>query len=144
MPVPAYAAQVGNTSVNPMLNQINNNNNICCTYHQLKYSYLNHSNKLKTKTRANLSENGGLGKNISQENGPKAEKDKTERATGLGRRTKEEICRKGGIKLTALRLQTKGRHPKSPASLQGMMIQTEGCFPKTTLTCINSSQRGMR
>ena len=27
----------------------------------------------------------------SQENGPKAEKDKTERATGLGRRTKEEI-----------------------------------------------------
>ena len=26
-----------------------------------------------------------------QENGPKAEKDKTERATGLGRRTREEI-----------------------------------------------------
>ena len=28
---------------------------------------------------------------ISQENGPKAERDKTERATGLGRRTREEI-----------------------------------------------------
>ena len=26
-----------------------------------------------------------------QENGPKAEKDKTERTTGLGRRTREEI-----------------------------------------------------
>ena len=26
-----------------------------------------------------------------QENGPKAEKDKTEKATGLGRRTREEI-----------------------------------------------------
>ena len=34
-----------------------------------------------------------------QENGPKAEKDKTGRATGLGRRTKEKIL-KSGIKLT--------------------------------------------
>ena len=31
-----------------------------------------------------------LGKG-GQENGPKAEKDKTERAAGLGRRTREEI-----------------------------------------------------
>ena len=35
-------------------------------------------------------ENGGLGEK-GQENGPKTEKDKTERATGLGRRTREEI-----------------------------------------------------
>ena len=41
----------------------------------------------------------------SQENGPKAENDKTARATGLGRRTKVEIC-KSGIKLAAPRFQT--------------------------------------
>ena len=40
--------------------------------------------------RAYLSENGGLCGN-RQENGPKAEKGKTERATGLGRRPREEI-----------------------------------------------------
>ena len=42
-----------------------------------------------------------------QENGPKAEKDKTETATGLGRRTREEIS-KSEIKLTALRFPTGG------------------------------------
>ena len=31
---------------------------------------------------------------ICQENGPKAEKDKTESATGLGRRTRQEILEK--------------------------------------------------
>ena len=35
-------------------------------------------------------------KEVLKENGPKAEKDKTERATGLGRRTREEIYRKVG------------------------------------------------
>ena len=54
--------------------------NLCCTYHQLKYSYPNRS-KNKTKQephkRAYLSENGGLRKR-SQENGPKAEKNKIE------------------------------------------------------------------
>ena len=59
--------------------------------------------------RAYLSDKGGLGKNM--ENGPKAEKDKTEIATGLGRRTTEEI-QKSGIKLAALRVQTGGRHQK--------------------------------
>ena len=39
--------------------------------------------------RAYLSEKGGLGKK-DQENGPKAEKDKAEIVTGLGRRTREE------------------------------------------------------
>ena len=47
--------------------------------------------KQETHKRAYLLENRGLGKTI-QENGPKADKDKTERATGLGRRTtKDEI-----------------------------------------------------
>ena len=57
---------------------------ICCTYHR--------SSKQRQEPHkiAYLSENGGLG-GKSQENGPKAEKDKTERATGLGRRTREEI-----------------------------------------------------
>ena len=41
--------------------------------------------------RAYLSESGGLGEKSGQENGPKAEKDQTERATGLGRRTRGDI-----------------------------------------------------
>ena len=43
--------------------------------------------KREPHKRAYLSENGGLGK-TDQENGPK---DETEKATGLGRRTREEI-----------------------------------------------------
>ena len=58
-----------------------------------------------------------------QERGPKASTDKTERATGLGRRTREEIS-KSGIKLTALRFQTMGRHQKFPSSLRGKQINT--------------------
>ena len=59
----------------------------------------------------------------SQENGPKAERDTTERGTGLGRRKKEEIYSKNGNELKALKFQTKGgkggdiRNP--PASLRG-------------------------
>ena len=51
----------------------------------------------------------------SQENGPRAEKDKTEIAAGLGRRTKEEI-QKSGIKLTALRFRqgVDIRNPQPP------------------------------
>ena len=45
----------------------------------------------------------------SQENGPKADKDKTELATGLGRRTRDEIIKKSGMKLKALRFQKGGR-----------------------------------
>ena len=51
---------------------------------------LNKIKKQEPHKRAYLSENGSLGK-ISQGNGPKAQKDKTERATGLGGRTKKEI-----------------------------------------------------
>ena len=62
---------------------------IGCTYHQIKYSFPNLSNKIKRQEpykRAYFSENGGFGK----KNGPKAEKYKTERATGLSRIEEQE------------------------------------------------------
>ena len=46
-----------------------------------------------------------------------AEKDKTERVTGRGRKTRDEIAKWNQI--TALRFQTGGRHQTSPASLWG-------------------------
>ena len=56
---------------------------ICCTYHQLKYSSPNHSKELnKSHTiEPTLQKMEVYGKR-SQENGLKAEKGKTERATG--------------------------------------------------------------
>ena len=68
---------------------------ICCTYHQLKYSSPNRSNKTKKTPKSHTKEPTFqkmevMGK-TDQENGPKAEKDKTELATGLGRRIREEI-----------------------------------------------------
>ena len=47
-----------------------------------------------------------------------AEKDKTERVTGLGRRTREEIAKWN--QMTALRFRQGGRHQTSPASLRGV------------------------
>ena len=49
----------------------------------------------------------------SHENGPKAEKDKTKRATGLCRKTREQIY-KSGLNLI---FQAGGRHHKSPVLL---------------------------
>ena len=46
-----------------------------------------------------------------------AEKDKIERVTGLGRRTREALAKWNQI--TALRFQTRRRHQTSPASLRG-------------------------
>ena len=43
-------------------------------------------------------------------------KDKTERITGLGRRTREEIVKWN--QMIALRFKTGGRHQTSPASLR--------------------------
>ena len=65
----------------------------CCTYHQLKkYSSPNYSNKTKKGHRKEptFQKLEVQGKK-DQENGPKAEKGKTEKVTGLGRRTREEI-----------------------------------------------------
>ena len=49
--------------------------------------------------------------------GQQAENDKTERVTGLGRRTRVEIAKWN--QMTALNFQTGGRHQTSPASLRG-------------------------
>ena len=49
--------------------------------------------------------------------GQQAENDKTERVTGLGRRTREEIAKWN--QMTALRFKTGRRHQTSPASLRG-------------------------
>ena len=55
--------------------------------------------------------------------GQQAENDKTERVTGLGRRTREEIAKWN--QMTALRFQIGGRHQTSPASLQGLWVVNE-------------------
>ena len=49
--------------------------------------------------------------------GQQAENDKTERVTGIDRRTREEIAKWN--QMTALRFQTGGRHQTSLASLRG-------------------------
>ena len=61
--------------------------------------------------------------------GQQAENDKTERVTGLGRRTREEIAKWN--QMTALRFQTGGRHQTSTASLQGF---AQGCIGVVHLT----------
>ena len=50
------------------------------------------------------------------------EKDKTETVIGLGRRTREEIAKWN--QMTALRVQSGGRHQTSPASLRGHSNQS--------------------
>ena len=63
--------------------------------HQLKYSSPNRSLKQNKKQEPHIKEPtfqkteiyGGKG----QDNGPKSEKDQRERATGLGRKTRDEI-----------------------------------------------------
>ena len=49
--------------------------------------------------------------------------DKTERVTGLGRRTREEIAKWN--QMTALRFQTGGRHQTFPASFGGIKEITD-------------------
>ena len=56
---------------------------VCCTYHQLKYSFPNRSKKKKIHTKEpTFRKMEDQGKR-SQDNGPNAEKDKTERTTAL-------------------------------------------------------------
>ena len=55
----------------------------------------------------------------NQKSGPAGrKKDETERVTGLGRRTREEIVKWN--QMTAPRFRTGGRHQTSPASLRGI------------------------
>ena len=67
----------------------------CCTYHHLQFSSPNCSNKNKKARATQKSLPFGKWRIKENEvrilNGPKAEKDKTERVTRLGRRTREEI-----------------------------------------------------
>ena len=63
---------------------------IYSTHHQLKYPSSNRSQKKKKEKKSHTKE-PTFQKMEVQGNGPKAEKDKTARATGLGRRTKEEL-----------------------------------------------------
>ena len=65
------------------------------------------------------------GKEIRRK-GQQAENDKTERVTGLGRRTRKEIAKWN--QMTALRFQTGGRHQTSPASLRGPRLWNNYCF----------------
>ena len=53
--------------------------------------------------------------------GQQAQNDKTERVTGLGRRTREEIAKWN--QMTALRFQTGGRHQISPAPLRRSQLK---------------------
>ena len=77
---------------------------MCCVYARIIFkkrtptkvliSKPHTTKKQEPHKRASLSVNGGLGKRKRKrghENGPKAEKDQTERPTALGRRTREEI-----------------------------------------------------
>ena len=69
--------------------------------------------------------------------GKQAEKERTERVTGLGRRTRKEIAKWN--QTTALRFQTGGRHQTSPASLRGSLYKEVGSpkeSDKTTLVQI--------
>ena len=59
-------------------------------------------------------ENGPVGKKKKKMN----EREKIERAMGVGRRTRNEIVKWN--EMTALRFQTGGRHQTSPASLRGL------------------------
>ena len=53
--------------------------------------------------------------------GQQAENDKTERVTGLGRRTREEIAKWN--QMTALRFQTGERHQTSPPPFGGSSVK---------------------
>ena len=68
------------------------------------------------------------------EKGQQAENDKTERVTGLGRRTREAKAKWN--QMTALRFQTGGRHQTSPASLRGLGVILFRCCKIRVKTCI--------
>ena len=72
--------------------------------------------------------------------GQQAENDKTERVTGLGRRTREEIAKWN--QMTALRFQTGVRHQTSPASLRGYesVVPDELSSKSSTLLVSHSVQ----
>ena len=90
----------------------------CCTYHQPTYFslLLNRSHIKNLKKHIEGFSGKSSGKWTSRQN-----KDKTEKVTGLGRRTREERAKWN--QMTALRFQTRGKHQTSPASLWGPTTQ---------------------
>ena len=66
----------------------------------------------------------GFREKSSQENGPKAEKDKTERATGLGRtsRTKEEIYIEKWYQTESPDIPDRGRHQNPQPPFRGLCV----------------------
>ena len=93
--------------------------NLILSYHQLKYSSPNHSKNNKKQEphkRAYLSENVKRG----QKNGPKAKKDKTERATGHGRRTRDI---EKSDQTDSPQISDRGETSESPASLQQYQLK---------------------
>ena len=90
----------------------------CCTYHRPTYfsQLLNRSHTKKNSLlRENIEEFSG--KSSEQWASSQTKKDKTERRTGLGRKTGEEIAKWN--QMTALRFLTGRKHQTSPASLRG-------------------------
>ena len=77
--------------------------------------------------------------------GQEAEKDKSERAIGVGRGTRQEIVKWN--QMTALRFQTRGRHQTSPASLrEGLLTytdsDTDSSLSKSNIEiCISSGKK---
>ena len=87
----------------------------CCTNHRPTYfSRLLNSKHTHKKAYLFTKNIGGIFWKKFSRMDQQAEKDKTERVTGLGRRTREEIAKWN--QMTALRFQTGGRHQTSPAS----------------------------
>ena len=67
-----------------------------------------------------------------------AEKEKTERVTGLDRRTREEIAKWN--QMTALRFQTGGRHQTFPASLRGILGTSDLTIVRSSDGSLSQSQ----
>ena len=87
----------------------------CCTYHRQTCLLLTAKQESAYLLMKSI---GRIFWKKFRRKGQQAENDKTERVTGLGRRTREEIAKWN--QMTALRFQTGGRHQTSPASLRGL------------------------
>ena len=94
---------------------------ICCTYHQVKASSPNRS-KQKSHTKEPTFRKMEVCGKRSQENGPKVEKEKTERATGLGRRTKRGDLEKWD-QTGSLEILDWGEPSENPGLPSGAMLR---------------------
>ena len=95
---------------------------IWCTYHQVKYSSPDRSKNNKSQTKEPTFRKMEVYGKRSQENGSKAEMDKTEREKGLGRRTIERGYIEKWDQTDSPEIPDTGRHQKFPASLRGVTV----------------------